>query len=219
MSGREPYPLHPWAYQAGRNTMGRLISLRVPLDLRPPENLPEAACLIVSNHASHLDPPLLGYAFSRPVRFLAKGELFRGPVGVAMRLWGQIPVHRASGSGRSGAVLVARKALQAGWDVGLFVEGTRSRDGVFRAERCRTGAATIAHLARAVVLPAGITGSHKAYPAGSRLPRPHPVSVRFGPPLDTKEFFAGPLRRETAKRFTADIAEAIASLVAPSQLP
>ena len=218
MSG-EPYPLRIWAYLAGRNTMVGLISLRVPLDLAPPEPPPEGSCLIVSNHASHLDPPLLGYAFGRPVRFLAKEELFRGAVGVAMRAWGQIPVHRATGSGRSGAVLVARNVLQAGWDVGLFVEGTRSRDGVFRAERCRTGAATIAHLAKSVVLPVGISGTHKAYPAGARIPRPHPVSVRFGPALDTSEFFAGPLRRESAQRFTAKIATAIASLLDPAQLP
>ncbi|MCH7493427.1 1-acyl-sn-glycerol-3-phosphate acyltransferase [bacterium] len=219
MSRREPYPLRLWAYRAGLNTMGALISLRVPLDVGHPEPVPSDPCLIVSNHASHFDPALLGLGFKKPVRFLAKEELFRGPVGVAMRLWGQIPVRRATGIGRSGAILEARKVLAAGWDVGLFVEGTRSRDGVFRRESCRTGAATIAHLAKATVLPAGVSGTHRAFPAGARFPRPHPVSVRFGPPVDTAEFFSGPLGRETAHKFTLILAAAIANLLDPLQLP
>ena len=177
--------------------------------------LPGPSVIVVSNHASHFDPPILTSTFPRPLRFLAKSSLFRGAFGSLLLSWGQVPIRRVSGG--ASAVLKAKRLLEAGWDIGLFIEGTRSPDGVFRASACRTGAATIAHLAKAKVLPVAIHGSHHAFPTGARVPRPLRISVSMGKPLDTSAFFSERLTQDSARAFTAKIASAISSLLPPEQ--
>lgn len=216
MSAPDPYPLRLWAYRMGRDTLGFFCRLRLTFEAEGVGHVPEGPCIVASNHASHLDPPLLGIHYPRPLRFLAKRELFKGLMGSAMRLWGQIPVDR--GRGGSGAVRVAKAALEAGWDIGLFVEGTRSRDGLFRRSRCKTGVATLAHLTGVNVVPAALVGTFDAYPPGAKLPRRANVLVRFGPPLRDASFLDGPLNRDTANEFTSKVADAIEALLPASQV-
>lgn len=136
--------------------------------------------LVVSNHASYFDPPFLSCAMARPVAFMAKEELFAVPMlGQAIRLYGAYPVKR--GSGDRGALRAALNALEDGWLVGIFLEGTRTQDG--RVDDPKLGAAMIAAKAQVPLIPVGLIGVEQIFSAGSKFPRPMPLTIRIGPAI------------------------------------
>ncbi len=150
--------------------------------------------LLASNHTSYLDWLFLPLVVrTRRISFLAKIEYFtrRGLRGRAQRFFftatGQVPVDRAGADAASASLRTARRLLEEGRLVGVFPEGTRSRDG--RLNRGRTGVARMAAQSGVPVIPCGIVGAHECAPAGARLPRPRRVVIRFGepmPPVTTK---------------------------------
>jgi 1-acyl-sn-glycerol-3-phosphate acyltransferase len=135
--------------------------------------------LLVANHASYLDPVLVGAAVPRRLSYLARSSLFRPRAfGVLIRAFGAIPLEREGvGIGGMRAVLAA---LAEGRVVLLFPEGTRSADGALGV--LRTGAMRIAQRAGVTVVPVWIEGSGRALPRGAKLPRPRRIEVRFGAP-------------------------------------
>ena len=136
--------------------------------------------LVVSNHASYLDPPFLSCAMARPVAFMAKEELFDVPLlGQAIRLYGAYPVKR--GSGDRGALRAAMTALDDGWLVGIFLEGTRTEDG--RIHDPKLGAAMIAAKAQVPLIPVGLIGVEQIIQADAKLPQPVPLTIRIGPAI------------------------------------
>ncbi len=142
---------------------------------------PTGPLVVASNHASYFDPPLLSNCVGRPVAFMAKEELFRVPLlKQAIALYGAYPVKRAAAD-RS-ALRAALEALQAGWAVGLFLEGTRTPDARIGAPKL--GAAAIAAQAQAPLLPVSLWGTERIWSPESIWPQPVPVTVRIGPPLD-----------------------------------
>jgi 1-acyl-sn-glycerol-3-phosphate acyltransferase len=133
--------------------------------------------VVVANHGSHLDPPLLSHAVGRPVAFMAKAELFRVPLlGAIIRACGAYPVSR--GAGDREAIRTAGARLQEGWAVGVFLDGSRQADG--RVHQPRPGAALLAARAGVPLLPVAILNSHRALGRGRRWPRLVPVHVRIG---------------------------------------
>jgi 1-acyl-sn-glycerol-3-phosphate acyltransferase len=144
-------------------------------------NVPrEGALVVVANHGSHLDPPLLGHALGRPVAFMAKAELFRVPIlGPLIRACGAYPVAR--GASDREAIRTATDRLEEGWATGVFLDGTRQRDG--RVNRPQPGAALLAARAGVPLLPVAIVNSHRALgPDGSPM-RLVPVHIRIGTPI------------------------------------
>ena len=141
---------------------------------------PEGALVVVANHGSHLDPPLLGHALGRPVAFMAKEELFRVPVlGPIIRACGAYPVAR--GASDRDAIRVACQRLEEGWATGVFLDGTRQRNG--RVNAPLNGAALLAARSGAPLLPVAILNSHRALgPDQDRL-RLVPVHIRIGQPI------------------------------------
>ena len=146
------------------------------------ENVPPAnPLIIVSNHASYFDPPILGSGVGRPVAYMAKQELFEIPfLKQGIKLYGAYPVKR--GSGDRGAIRAALNALKEGWIVGIFLEGTRTTDG--RIHEPKLGAAMIAAKAQLPLLPVCLWGTHKILQKGIRVPRPVPVTLRIGTLID-----------------------------------
>ena len=141
--------------------------------------------IIAPNHVSNLDPPIIGSQFFRHHYTLGKRELFRSPLTrVIFRQWGGIPVDRDRPGKELVADLVAH--LEAGDALMLFPEGTRSRDG--RLGRAQRGVAMLALAARVPVVPAFVTGTRRAMPRGSYLPRPFGVTVAFGAPIWPEDF-------------------------------
>jgi len=133
--------------------------------------------LFVSNHASFLDPVLIGAVTCRPLQYLARSTLFRSrPFALLIRSLGAVPVEREGvGVGGTRAVL---SILAGGGAVTMFPEGTRSRDGSLGD--FRTGAARIAQKSGAQVVPVWIEGSRGAMPPGALFPRPRRIEIRLG---------------------------------------
>jgi 1-acyl-sn-glycerol-3-phosphate acyltransferase len=144
--------------------------------------------ILASNHVSYLDWLFLPLVVRwRRISFLAKQEYFsgRGVRGRFRRYFftatGQVPIDRAGADASSAALRTASRLLREGKLVGIFPEGSRSRDG--RLNRGRTGLARIAAETGAPVIPCATVGVFDLAPPGARLPRPRKVGVRFGEPM------------------------------------
>ncbi|MEO1592377.1 MAG: lysophospholipid acyltransferase family protein [Cyanobacteria bacterium J06632_22] len=153
------------------------------------ENVPqEGPLIVVANHASDFDPPIVSCAVRRPVSYMAKEELFKVPVlAPAIRAYGAYPVKR--GSADRSAIRAALQQLENGWAVGVFLQGTRTSDG--RISSPKLGAALIAAKAQVPLLPLCLWGTHRILPKGAKLPKPLPVTIRIGqviqPPSSSKK--------------------------------
>ena len=158
-----------------------LMRLLFRVEARGTEHVPaEGAVLIVANHSSFLDPPLVGGMAPRRLTFLAKAELFRVPVfGALIRRLGSQPLRRDGGD--VAALRTAQRVLQEGKALLVFPEGTRGDEGMLRP--AKSGAALLAMHLGVPVVPVYVHGSGRAWPRGRRLPRPAKVMVTFGPPL------------------------------------
>jgi 1-acyl-sn-glycerol-3-phosphate acyltransferase len=151
------------------------------------ENVPKrGAVIIVSNHASDFDPPIVANCVGRPVAFMAKEELFKIPVlKTVIKSYGAYPVKR--GTGDRAAIRAAVASLENGWATGVFLQGTRTIDG--KITDPKLGAALIAAKTNVPLLPVSIWGTEEIFPKGSKFPRFYPVTIRIGeliPPPDPK---------------------------------
>lgn len=163
-------------------------------DLGSAEHIPiDGPAIVVANHRSYFDVVGLGLtvlARGRPLRFMAKKEIFDAPIiGVLARAMGGIMVDR---TGSSGAPLVeASRALEAGELLAILPQGTIPRGRAFFEPVlvARTGAARLARSTGAPVVPVGLWGTEKVWPRSARLPRlgqianPPLVRTRVGRPL------------------------------------
>lgn len=176
------------------------------------ENVPSTGPVIVAvNHTHNMDPALIGTIMPWQVRFLAKRELVtEGNAGSRwlVRTWGLIPINR--GRLDREALRTTREYLSGGGAIGMFPEGTRSRDG--RMGQARPGTGFLAVTTGAPVLPVGIEGAVKLGNnpvAAVRRPR---LTARIGKLLDLSalsESRAG----DRFERATDEIMQAIAGLL------
>jgi 1-acyl-sn-glycerol-3-phosphate acyltransferase len=143
----------------------------------------EGGAIIASNHVSFLDGLLVSLVVPhRRVMYLTKVKYIDRPL---LRWFltgaGVIPVATNDLGAAGNSVTAAVEAVHSGRLVGIFPEGTRSPDG--RLHRGKTGVARMALASGGPVVPAGITGTDRAFPRGAKLPRPYPVRIAFGPPI------------------------------------
>ena len=145
------------------------------------ERVPQQGPLVVvSNHASDFDPPLLSNCMRRPVAYMAKQELFEIPIfSTLIRWYGAYPVNR--GSADRSAIRAALSSLEQGWAVGLFLQGTRTADG--RITDPKQGAALIASKIQAPLLPVCLWGTERIQSKGQKLPHSVPLTIRIGEPM------------------------------------
>ncbi|MCW2760791.1 MAG: 1-acyl-sn-glycerol-3-phosphate acyltransferase [Marmoricola sp.] len=176
-------------------------------------------CVIAVNHISHLDPMTLGfflYDHGRLVRYLTKDALFRTPVvKYIVRDAGQIPVRRMS-QGAASAFDAAVEAVKQGACIGVYPEGTITRDPDGWPMRGKTGAARIALATGCPVIPVGQWGAQEILPAYSVRPHLFPrktTSYKVGDPVDLSDLVGKPITNEVLHAATDRIMAAITALV------
>lgn len=152
----------------------------MPIRARNAENLPrDGKAILCCNHMSMTDPLRVAYSQKRQIFFMAKEELFHNRlVSAVITGLGAFPVTR--GKGDKTAVYTAKNILDNGSVLGIFIEGTRTRDGNFL--RPKSGAVMLAHNCHAPIIPCCIT------PKKGRMPKLfHSCYVSFGTPISEEE--------------------------------
>lgn len=168
----------------------------------------EGPVILAANHASFMDPPLIGASCPRALSYLARESLFAKPaIGWLLRSVGSVPVDRDGASGKGLKTILDR--LLGGEGIILFPEGTRTPDG--RMQAGRAGIGLIVVKSKAPVVPVRVFGTFEAWGRHRRWPSPQPVAVRFGAPLrfDAAVAEAAGATRVRVKEIYQEVTDAI----------
>lgn len=180
------------------------------------ERMPRSGPVIVAPiHVSHFDPPAVACGCPRPLRFMAKEELFRGLFGKLIASVGAFPVKR--GENDTESIRLALSLLEKGEAVLIFPEGTRG-DGV-HLQPLNKGVALLAKRAGALVIPVAIVGTHIALPRGQSKPRRAKIRIYWGMPATYSELAAGPDGKESRDQFAAELSRRLVALCHEAGLP
>ncbi|GAA5480897.1 lysophospholipid acyltransferase family protein [Haloferula sargassicola] len=199
-----------WIYWSGwmlfRSAFRSLFKLRVKHKERL---LTEGPVLVVSNHESFLDPPLIGTLYDDEMVFLARKTLFRGVTKWLYPQWNAVPVDQEKPDMSSLKAII--RELKNGNRVLVFPEGARTLDG--ELGEAQPGVGLIAAKAGVPVQPIRIRGAREALPRGSGRMRLARIEVTVGPPIDLKaEGLAGGKDKDAYKKIADRLMAAIAEL-------
>lgn len=179
------------------------------VEVHPEVKKLKGAFLLVSNHASHLDAPLLAQSLPfRQGKYISIGAAYD----YHFKKWSRrvfarsfmnaFPIDRDGSKKHAG---LSKNILKSGYPVLVFPEGTRSTSG--KMNQFKPGAASLAVSLNVPVIPAAIVGSYEAMPKGRNWPKPGrpAVGVFFGAPLYPQE-------AESALSFNHRIQAAVSEL-------
>jgi len=209
-----------WAFRSGAVILKPLLNAIGRRDWRHTERIPEGGVVVAINHVSKIDPLMVShlmYNNGRLPRFLAKDGLFKVKgLGAIMRTWGQIPVAR-EGDDAALAFAAAVDGVERGEAVIFYPEGSITRDPDGWPMRGKTGAARVALMSGAQVIPIGQWGAQYTLPAytgkPSLLPR-HVAHYNVGEPVDLDDLRGKEITSEVLHEATERIMAAITALVA-----
>jgi 1-acyl-sn-glycerol-3-phosphate acyltransferase len=187
--------------------------------------------VFVANHSSHMDTPAILRALPRPWRqrtaVAAAADYFykkRWVAAAVSLVFNTVPIERKGGGMEKGSADHLHRLMRQRWNLLLYPEGTRSRNG--SRGKLHSGAAVLAASHDVAILPIYVEGTREAMPPGLIWPkrlraghlRRHPISVRFGPPITP---LPGEHRNETMARVQAwfDAQEGIVPTGAPAAPP
>lgn len=197
-------------HRAGRWISKVFVRLPFRVRIHRADKVPRSGgVVLVANHSSMVDGPLLIGMLPRSASFLIKQEMFRGALGWFLRRIGQLPIRR--GEVNREPLLAAVRLLRAGGIVGVFPEGTRGDGPVGDAQH---GAAWLARTSGACLLPVACRGTRS--PEGWRrrfLPR---VDVLFGDPVALPDARGRAGLNAATERVRAELVELVAELDALS---
>ena len=201
-------PNGPVGYRVARAMLSRPLRSAYDIDVDGAGDLPVGAAILAANHRSFMDSVFLAFVLDRPVAFLAKAEYFdRRSTAWFFRSTGQIPLRRGSPAGARQALDAAADVLADGGIVGVYPEGTRSRDG--RLHRGQLGAARLAVSSGAPIVPVGLVGTDNVQAPDRWLPRVGKrVKVHFGSPV-----WAGPQEADRARQLR-DVTDQVMTRIA-----
>ena len=201
----------PVGYRVARAALNRPLRAAYDVDVEGIDNVPAGeGVILAANHRSFMDSIFLALASPEPVVFVAKAEYFENPLTRWLfRSTGQIPLKRGSPAGARKALASASEVLAGGGTLGIYPEGTRSRDG--KLHRGKLGPARLAAATGAALVPVGLVGTENVQLPDERVPHLfRPVAVRFGPPkrLTARGGRAPASRlRQTTDELMTDIAD------------
>jgi 1-acyl-sn-glycerol-3-phosphate acyltransferase len=199
----------PIGYRMARALLSRPLRKAYDIEVEGDARLPDGPVILAANHRSFMDSIFLALVVDRAVAFLAKAEYFdRRRTAWIFRSTGQIPLRRGNPAGARRAIDDALGVLDRGGVVGVYPEGTRSRDG--RLHRGNLGPARLAATSGAPIVPVGLLGTDKVQAPDERLPHlGQRVTVRFGEPirLDGPSSSDRAHLRDVTDELMADIAD------------
>jgi 1-acyl-sn-glycerol-3-phosphate acyltransferase len=207
MGGLPVYvPEDPWFYKVARVVLPTTLAQLYHLRASGTDHLPATGpAIVVINHQSEFDPPFVGVAFQRPLRYMAKIELFKHAwFRWAIEHLGAFPIRR--GEGDREALRRSLEVLEAGQVLLMFPEGTRSIDG--RVHEFLPGVGLIALRSGAPVVPAAMKGTEEIRREG-RLPSFSRVRLTAGPPviLDDLQGRASKAYAEASRRMMEAVSD------------
>ena len=171
------------------------------------ENIPQKISFImVSNHGSLLDPPLLGHAIGRNISFMAKAELFKIPLlGFIIKACGAYPVKR--GIVDKNTIKTACKKLSNDNSIGIFIDGTRQKNG--RVNKPKQGAALLAFKNQKLLLPVAIVNSHRLIRFKFFIPLFSKIVIKVGKPIQPPQSSS----KDDLNSVTIDLKDKINNLI------
>lgn len=199
-------------YDTVKAVLGPPLRLCFPMRVEGLHHVPRAGPVVLApNHLSIMDSIVLPLALPRRITFIAKSEHFDDwRSNWVMRLSGQIRLQRDGGMAVGMALAEAAGVLGTGGVVGIYPEGTRSRDGKLHAGN--DGPAWLAMKAGAPIVPVGLVGTNAVHAPGEALPHLfRAATVRFGQPILPPRPPSGGARAARAA-LTSEIMSAIATL-------
>jgi 1-acyl-sn-glycerol-3-phosphate acyltransferase len=205
---------HPtaWPLHHLRGAFAAFAHRRWALEVRGAEHVPESGPVVfVANHIGFLDGPLLAIVGPRPVHALTKRELFNGPLGAFLHFSGQIPVDRFSLDPH--AIRRGLRVLRDGGAVGMFPETTR---GAGDMARVAGGAAYLALVTGAPLVPTAFLGTRQAGSARTFAPAGSRIVMAYGPPIPV-EARPWPRRPELVRDLTEETRRAVVDLVSTTE--
>lgn len=211
----------PLAYRFVVSVIRPLLQVLTKRDWRGLENIPaEGGFITCPNHLSHIDVLTFGhfmYDSGRPVYFLGKESVFRVPViGKIVTKAGQIPVYRGT-TRAADAYRAAVAAVRAGKPIGIYPEGSLTRDPGTWPMRGKTGAARIALETRCPVIPVAMWGPQELLAPYAKFPRLFPrrtMRISAGKAVDLSDLYDAPDQRAAVTEATHRIMAALTAELA-----
>lgn len=208
---RQVGPIYKLAYVALTPYVGPFVDLQVT----GLQHLPaQGGAILAFNHLSKFDPLNIGYAFGVngiEVHFLAKAELFDVPLlGTLLTKWGMVPVSRGADKAAD-SLSKAQTALNEGQKIGVFFEGTLTRDPAYWPMKGKTGAARMALDSGAPLIPVvqwGTQNVMERYLSRPRLKRTT-VHVRILPAIEVADLAADSSDRQAVLEVTRRLENAL----------
>ena len=161
------------------------------------DKIPRDRTVIVApNHASYLDPPLVGYAFyPEYLKFVAWAKLFSFPLfGAFLRAMGSVPVSPDNKNSSAALLRLVMGFLEEGYNVFICPEGHRTEDG--RLQPLEGGVAIMSLKTGTPVIPTYVSGTYRALSPRMKFPRPRKLTVTFGDPIDPASLPEGLTEKE-----------------------
>lgn len=174
------------------------------------ENVPSTGgVLIMSNHASYVDPIFAGAAVKRNLHYMARSTLFKpNLIKWFLLSLNAFPVHLGSPDRK--AISNALRLLGSGNLLLIFPEGTRTVDGTLG--KAQPGIGFIAHKARVPVVPAFLSGTGEVMPRKAKMIKSRKVKVYFGKPMDMEKYRECKASREVYAEIGEELMARIADL-------